>query len=372
MKMIRWGILGTAHIARKNWCAIRHSGNGLVAAVASRSLDRSRKFIAECQADTPFPDPPRACASYEELLGDPAIDAVYIPLPTGTRKPWIIRAARAGKHVVCEKPCAESAADLEEMVAACRENNVQFMDGVMFMHSARLRRIREILEDGKTVGPIRRIHTSFSFFAPAEFYASNIRANQNLERDGALGDLGWYCIRFTLWALHWEMPLRVSGRLLDAHPGVDIGSAPAPQGVPTEFSAELQFKNGVSASFHCSFTAQLHQTALISGRSGSLRVDDFVLPFFGDELRFETSNQDQVVRGCDFAIEPRRIEWSVREYSHNHPTSQEAGLFRTFSELVLSGNPSSVWPDIAIQTQQVMDACRDSARQGGTWVSLPE
>src|ERR1044071_2954397 len=105
---LRWGILSTAQIGRKNWKAIRHSGNGRIVAVASRSLENSRRFIAQCQADAPFEPAPRALGSYEELLAAADVDAVYIPLPTGLRKEWVIRAAEAGKHVLCEKPCAVS------------------------------------------------------------------------------------------------------------------------------------------------------------------------------------------------------------------------------------------------------------------------
>src|SRR5579863_9653475 len=123
--IIRWGILGTAQIARKNWKAIRHSNNGVVAAVASRELERSRRFIAECQAEVPFAAPPQAVGSYAELLASREIDAVYVPLPTGIRKEWVVRAAEAGKHVVCEKPCAINDADLAEMLAVCQRHQVQ-------------------------------------------------------------------------------------------------------------------------------------------------------------------------------------------------------------------------------------------------------
>src|SRR4051812_11679873 len=96
----RWGILGAATIARKNWKAIRNAGNSVVAAVASRDAGRARQFIDECQAACPMSDVPQACASYDELLRRPDVKAVYIPLPTGVRKEWVIRAAEAGKHVL--------------------------------------------------------------------------------------------------------------------------------------------------------------------------------------------------------------------------------------------------------------------------------
>src|SRR6202042_675806 len=112
----------------------------------------------------------------EELIASKEVDAIYIPLPTGLRKEWVIRAAEAGKHVLCEKPCGLSAADVAEMTAACRNNRVQFMDGVKFMHNPRLRRLREVLDDGKTIGPIRRIMSVFSFAAADNFFDANIRS----------------------------------------------------------------------------------------------------------------------------------------------------------------------------------------------------
>src|SRR5208283_2598446 len=123
----------------------------------------SREFIRKCQGEFPFAVEPAALGSYEELLAAKNVDAVYIPLPTGLRKEWILRAAAAGKHVICEKPCGVSLADVREIAAACRENRVQFMDGVMFMHGPRLPRVRKVLDDKKSVGSTRRISSAFSF-----------------------------------------------------------------------------------------------------------------------------------------------------------------------------------------------------------------
>ena len=115
----RWGILGTANIARKNWKAIRIAGNSTLTAVASRDAAKAQKFIDECQSDVAFPPcPPRA--AYDELLKRTDVDAVYIPLPTGIRREWVVKAAEAGKHVLCEKPCGTNAADLRAMLDACR------------------------------------------------------------------------------------------------------------------------------------------------------------------------------------------------------------------------------------------------------------
>jgi len=361
----RWGILGTAEIARKNWLAIRNAENCLLTAVASRNLDRCRRFIADCQERARFDPPPHAFGSYEELLASDQVDAVYVPLPTGIRKEWLIRAAEAGKHVLSEKPVAATTGDVQEILAACRRNNVQFMDGVMFMHSRRLDRLREVLNDGESIGQIRRIVSQFSFGAPPEFFQANIRAHSGLEPLGCLGDLGWYCIRFTLCMLDGKLPVRVCGHLLASH-----GRPDSPSQVPTEFSAELFYPEGVSASFYCSFLAEIEQWATLSGTKGLIRVPDFVLPHFGAEAGFEVSNPVFHVTGCDFNMEDHRRRVAVREYSNSAPNSQEANMFRKFASLALSGRPDEFWGAMVLKTQQVLDACLQSAYSGGRIVEL--
>src|SRR5207245_3827750 len=101
--LCRWGILGTAHIARKNWKAIRNAGNSALVAVASRDRERARRFIEQCQADVPLYPGPAPCGNYQELLDRDDIDAVYIPLPTGIRKHWVLYTARAGNQVLDAK-----------------------------------------------------------------------------------------------------------------------------------------------------------------------------------------------------------------------------------------------------------------------------
>ena len=363
--ILRWGILGPANIARKNWKAIWNSQNGRVTAVASRDLQRSRRFIDECQAQAPFPSVPRALGSYEELLAATDVDAVYIPLPTGIRGHWVKRAAEAGKHVICEKPCATSVVELVEMLEACQRNQVQFMDDVMFMHSRRLERIREVLDDGQTIGPIRRITSAFTFRAPEDFFVSNIRAQSNLEPAGCLGDLGWYCIRFALWAMNWRLPQRVTGRILS-----EFKHASSQLPVPTEFSAELLYPEGVTCSLYCSFLTGDEQWVNVSGTGGYLRVPDFVLPFTGTQIAFETGNPIFDVQGCDFEMQPHRRRWAVKERSQSHPTAQESRLFRHFAEQVKSGTLNPLWPEMALKTQQVMQACRESSLAQGQPVEV--
>jgi len=361
---LRWGILGTANIAQKNWKAIYNSGNATVTAVASRALERSRTFIKNRQAEVPMEQVPRAFGSYAELLAAPDVDAVYIPLPTGLRKEWVLRAAAAGKHIVCEKPCAATVPDLDEMLEVCRKHKVQFIDGVMFMHSRRLQTLRDVLNSAEGVGAIKRITSAFTFGSTAEFFRRNIRTQAALEPLGCLGDLGWYCIRLALWVMDWKMPTRVSGQMLSQFARPDN---PIP--VPTDFSGELFFDNEVSAAFYCSFNAANQQWAKISGDQGYLELDDFVLPFHGTELEFRTQKSVFVVNGCDFKMEPHSKSFKVPEPSHGDPHAQESNLFRNFSNQVLSGSSNDLWPEIALKTQRIACACLKSARQDGRGIS---
>jgi len=360
----RWGILSTAGIAKKNWHSIAGSGNGRITAVASRSVEKAQQFISECSASVSVPHKVDAVGGYEALLARSDVDAVYIPLPTGLRTEWVVKAAQAGKHVMVEKPCGVTAADVRKMIDACQKANVQFMDGVMFMHSARMNRMRKVLDDGTSVGTIRRINSQFTFCAPDDWVNSNIRASSDLEPAGCLGDLGWYTIRFTLWAMNFEMPTEVRGRILFGAKRPDSS-----EDVPMEFQGELHFASGVSASFFNSFRANNSQVITVSGTNGYLQLDDFVLPYFGNESTFEVGNHNFAVDGCRFNMEQYFHRHAVAEYSNNMSDSQETEMFRKFSKLVLSGKPEAYWPEITLKTQQVMDAALKSAHNGGVAVN---
>ena len=196
-------------------------------------------------------------------------------------------------------------------------------------------------------GQIRRIVSQFSFGAPPEFFQGNIRAHSGLEPLGCLGDLGWYCIRFTLCVLDGKLPARACGHLLASHGRPD---SPAP--VPTEFSAELFFPEGVSASLYCSFLAETQQWANVSGTKGFIHVPDFVLPHYGAEVGFEVSNPVFHVTGCDFNMEDHRRRVAVREYSNSAPNSQEANMFRNFAALALSGRADESWGAMVLKTHR--------------------
>jgi predicted dehydrogenase len=341
MNKLRWGILGAAAIARKNWKAIRHSDNSIISAVASRNLERGRQFIAECQRDNPFDAAPAALGSYEELLASPEVDAIYIPIPTGLRTEWVVRAAEAGKHILCEKPCGTTVTDVRAMIEAARRNRVQFMDGVMFMHNPRLDRVRRALEDETAFGKMRRITSHFSFFSTEDFRQTNVRSNNALEPLGCLGDLGWYCIRIALWTMNWQLPREVSGRIIS-----QTCSDRSEGAVPFDFSGELFFDDDISSGFYCSFLAAYSNWVAVTGTKGHLRVPDFVIPKNSSQGALEING----VLSDDLKMDPT--------------TTPDTNMIRTFSAQVLSGKLNDAWPEWALKTQIVTNACLEAARSG--------
>jgi len=361
----RWGLMGTAAIARKNWKAIRLSGNGRVSAVASRSVPKAQNFIDECGAEVPQTAEVAAVGSYEALLARDDVDAVYIPLPTGLRKEWVLAAARAGKHVLCEKPAAINADDAQQMIDACAEAGVQFMDGVMFDHSQRLQEVCQALAEQKPIGKLRRICTHFSFSGDESFQRSNIRTDSVLEPHGCLGDLGWYCIRFTLWAAGLKLPTHVSARTITPLRGADSEGE-----VPGEFSAELQFADGVSATFYCSFLTSNQQTVLLSGDDGYTTLDDFVLPFYDAEAGWQQHHHVLEIDNCRWNFRRHSQRLAVAEYHSGEPNAPEVKMVRRLAECALSGQLDPRYPELTIKTQQILDACRRSDAAEGATIAL--
>jgi predicted dehydrogenase len=363
-KICRFGILSTAGIGRKNWKAMRLAGNACVAAVASRNVESAQKFIDECSVEVPQLERPQAFGSYEELLASDSIDAVYIPLPTALRHRWVIKAAEAGKHVIGEKPAALNATQVNEMLEACRKQGVQYMDGVMYMHSQRLPLLRKLLDSGR-IGETRRIASQFSFNGGPEFDQHNIRTNSELEPHGCLGDLGWYCLRFFYWLMKGQMPVEVRARTL-----FSLQGQASPQAVPGEFSAELTYANGVTASFYNSFRTQHQQWVHISGTEGYLRVDDFVLPYRAGELAAYVGRDHFMIDNCSFHMENHLERYSVREYDAGENTAQEVRMIRAFADQTLSGTLNDNWPQWTLHTQQLLDACFASSQKDGQPVSI--
>ena len=258
VKVCRWGILGTASIAKKNWHALLNAGNSQIIAVASRSMEKAKCFIRECQHSAPAGYVVKPIEGYDNLIEREDIDAIYIPLPTAVRTQWAIKAALSGKHIVIEKPCGLKVSELEKILAAAEQSRVQVMDGVMFQHSSRLKGIREILDDQRSVGTVRRITSHFSFMGSPEW----ILSNSMIEPAGCLGDVGWYNIRFTLFVMNYRMPAKVRGRMLNGIERSDGSGL-----TPTEFEGELVYSDGVTATMYNSCNTSREQCAYSSGNA---------------------------------------------------------------------------------------------------------
>jgi predicted dehydrogenase len=189
----------------------------------------------------------------------------------------------------------------------------------------------------------------FSFQGHGEFFQKNIRVHSGLEPAGCLGDLGWYCLRFALWAMKWQAPTEVIGRILSAD-GQDSG--------PLEFSGELFFAEGSSAGFYCSFLAPNQHWVNVSGSKGWLRLDDFVHPANPQAPSFLLNDVLVPVK-----------EDSTRA-NQGSSRAQDVNMFRNFANQVRSGRLNEEWPQWSWKTQVVQDACLKSARNGGQRVPV--
>ena len=344
---VQWGILGCAGIARKFCASVGRVENAVVAAVASRTAGKADDFIADnCPGS-------KAYASYDELLADPNIQAVYIPVPTGVRMELVVKAAAAKKHVLVEKPLA-SAAEAKMMIEACKNAGVQFMDNTMFLHNIRQSAVRNVLKDGDMFGDLRHVHSTFSIdCANDEAWASeNIRMKKSLEPLGCLGDLGWYNVRLTLWAFEYVLPSSVSCTYVEH----------TEEMVPTHVVAQMRFGKK-TASFMCSFKAAFRNNAELVGQKAVISLEDFVVTGKLDAASYKVTQTTFGAKDETFPL----VTLKEEELSTG---VQHAKLVELFSDMVASGKLDESWPQQTYQTQLVLDAMVRSAEQEGAWISL--
>ena len=244
---LRIGILGAARIARMFISGVAPSSSLVVSAVASRSADKAEQFARETGV-------PRFHGSYEALLADPEIDAIYNPLPNSLHAEWSIRACEAGKHVLCEKPLCTSGDEARAMFAAARKNRMHLVEGYPYRAQPQTIALLGMLHGG-SIGKLQLIQSTFGFSLAA---GPNIRTNAELA-GGSLMDAGTYPVSLICMAAK-ERPARVSAVAHWAH-GVDIALA-----------ATLEFKSGTLAQVTSSFSTSLHRFALIAGTDGVIQT----------------------------------------------------------------------------------------------------
>jgi len=274
--VMQFGILSTANIGKKLAIAMTECKDTNLVAVASRSFERAEEWIASESLDKLGV---RGYGSYQALLDDPRIDAVYIPLPTTMHLEWIKKSAQAGKrYILCEKPIATTSKELNEMLTACKENNCYLMDGTMFIHHTRTKKLVSHLASIR-FDEVHRAQSTFSFRGDDSFFKDNIRADSNLDPLGALGDLGWYCCRLSL--LLFEIP--------PLYVKAECRKWSKDGKVPYDVTATIYYDNMKDRifQFNCSFIQSFQQTYNISIQSKRLGGDgcdkiitcnDFVIP----------------------------------------------------------------------------------------------
>ena len=253
-KTLRWGVVGTGGIANRMLPRIKEADGALPAAVSSRRMVTAKEFAATHCLDHAFD-------SWQKMLDSDTIDAVYIATPTSVREEIATAAARAGKHVLGEKPFA-SLDSVQRIVAACRENGVGFMDGTHFPHMERTARV---VKSTETTGRPWSLDSAFQFGLGNK---NNIRLNPELEPYGAIGDAGWYNMRAAVEYMPDDVELVAADAYMTRDE--DTGGCNAAAGV-------LRFNDGSTSTWNCGMiSGALVQELRISGRSGAIWVDDFV------------------------------------------------------------------------------------------------
>src|SRR5919204_5085709 len=213
-RVVRWGVLGCADIALRRLIPAMHSASGnAVVAIGSRDLERARVAASDLEI-------PHAYGSYAEVLEDPEVDAIYVPLPNSLHAEWTVRAAEAGKHILVEKPMAPTVSECNRMVAAAHDANVHLMEAFMYRFHPQHAKVRELLADG-AIGEVRMLRSAFC--VRMQRPPADIRFSPDLG-GGALLDVGVYAIDAARWLVGAD-PLSVRGSVvLDEH-GVDVSAA---------------------------------------------------------------------------------------------------------------------------------------------------
>ena len=320
-KKLRWGILGVAKINNRLIPAFGKSSFSQLTAIASRDH-------AKAQAAAAAAGIPTAHGSYEALLADPSIDAVYIPLPNTLHGEWVRAAAESGKHILCEKPLTPTAPEAEELVAYCHARGVKLMDGFMWPHHPRTAAIRQLLDEG-SIGHVRRVSGAFTFPLPMD--PTNIRLKPDMA-GGALLDVGCYPVFGIRWAFGVE-------------PVAAFAAAEFSYDVDVAMSGVLWLADGRQATFDCGFTAPMRQWLEITGETGVVYVPDLWSP--GPNASFVIARDGQ---------QPVVVELPEAD--------QIACMLDDFNRAVLHGEAVCPGPHESVRTLRVLDALALSAREG--------
>lgn len=315
MKKVNWGVMSTANIAVKNVIPSMQKGEYCtIAAISSRNLENAKLVAEKLGIDTYY-------GSYEELLADPNIDAIYNPLPNHLHVPWTIKALKAGKHVLCEKPVSITAQEAEELLQEAKSHpHLKVMEAFMYRFHPQWEKVKEIISNGE-IGEVNSIHSVFTYFNTDP---KNVRNKADIG-GGALLDVGCYCINLSRLIYESE-PISVKSSIkIDPEFKTDI-----------QTTGLLEFEEGI-ATFMCSTQLEHAQSATIYGTKGTIKMN---IPFNSAN---ENARKVSVVKGGE------------RETFFFETTDQYTLQGDAFSKSILENTPVPTSIDDAIANMKVID-----------------
>jgi D-xylose 1-dehydrogenase (NADP+, D-xylono-1,5-lactone-forming) len=320
LRKVRWGVISTADIAQTQVIpAILRSEQAKIVAIASRGEKASA--VAE-KFSIPY-----YYESYEELLINQEVEAVYIPLPNHLHKQWVVEAAKYGKHILVEKPAALTAEETQEMVRVCQENNVKFMEAFMYQFHPQHQRVKELIASDE-IGEIKYMRASFSFFL--EERKENIRMNKEMG-GGSIYDVGCYCIHAIRNLLESEPVTVKAFAELDPQTGIDLSAI-----------VYMKLENGINCVFDCSFDMSFRQEYEIVGTKGRITVPHAYRPdVVGHDTVIHIGGRSEIVPGDQYKL----------QIDH-------------FSKAILEDFQPSFSVENTLQNMRVIDACYESIEKG--------
>jgi predicted dehydrogenase len=324
---VRWGILGPGRIARAFLTGLAATGTEAAVAVGSRDAGRARAVADEFGV-------PRAYGSYEELVADDEVEAVYVALPNSLHAEWSQAAARAGRHVLCEKPLGRSAAEAEAMFRTAREHGVWLMEAFMYRFHPRTVALASLVAAGE-VGEVRLVRASFGFTVTD---TANVRLSAELA-GGALMDVGCYAVN--------------AARMLAGPPArVSAVARWADTGVDETLGGTLDHTGGAVSQLSCSLASSHHHTVQVVGSAGLIDVPEAFTP------PKERPSRLLLTRGTRFGD---------REELTFDPVDQYAAEAEGFAALVAAGSDTDL-PQVplveSLDNAATIEALLRSAREG--------
>ena len=272
MNKLRWGLLSTARINRVLLAPLRDSARNELTAVASRDLARAQAYAKERNI-------PRAFGSYEAMLADPDIDVIYNPLPNNMHTELTIKAAQAGKHILCEKPIANTVEEVDAMTDAAKKAGVVLMEAFMYRHHPQTKKAKELVNNG-AIGKLQVIRGSFTFKIGNE---DDVRLNASLG-GGSIWDVGCYPISYSRLIAGSEAAEVFGWQIKGARSGVD-----------ESFFGTIKFANGVYAQFDCGFRTPRRAHIEIAGDNGSLTIQEPFQPYENMKMILKSGDKEETI-----------------------------------------------------------------------------